>query len=73
MDELLILRKVITEDDTLDSTALAKSIAALHDNSFFWSGWHYRFSSTNHFGYSSGSICQVSPLGSHLIPVSVFH
>ena len=73
MDELLILRKVITEDNTLDSAALAKSIEGLHDDSFFWSGWKYHFSTSDHFGYSSGSICQVSPLGTDLIPVSVYH
>ena len=74
MDELLILRKVIEETHTLDSTALAKAIESLpHNSSFFWSRWKYNFTASNHLGYSSGSICQVSPLGPHLVPISIYH
>jgi ABC-type branched-subunit amino acid transport system substrate-binding protein len=69
MDSLLIIKAAIAKYHSTAPAAIKAALESFHDNSFFWKQWVYRFTSSNHFGFTGERVCDMSPLGQYRIPV----
>ena len=69
MDSLLIIKAAIEKYHSTAPAAIKAALESFHDNSFYWKQWVYRFSASNHFGFTGERVCNMAPLGQYRIPV----
>jgi ABC-type branched-subunit amino acid transport system substrate-binding protein len=68
---ILVLRYAIQKTHTLYGPAVKSAIESMHDVSLGDPQWQYSFSSTQHNGYVSYQVCQMSPLGKYSSDVAI--
>ena len=57
MDSLLIIKAAIAKYHSTAPAAIEAALESFHDNLFFWKQWVYRFTPSNHFGFTGERVC----------------